>query len=99
MTHPACPKRLARLYAKLETVAAVARDRGVNIAYVYDAIFHGRAPSVKNTEARTRLYFPKTDRKPARPKHTLDYINWWRHLPVSERRTIIQKVYERKGKS
>lgn len=98
--HEKCPPKLARLYAKHDySMLATAKALKINIAYVYYAVIEGRAPSVKAEAVRKALGFPKTDRKPARPKHTLDYINWWRHLPVSERRTIIQKLYERKGKS
>lgn len=98
MTHPNCPPRLARLYKRLgESMIAVARDRGVNIKYVFDAIHEGKAPSVKNTEARTRLYFPKTDRKPAGTKQktpTPAHWNWWRHLTTAERDEIMKHWFD-----
>lgn len=95
MTHPKCPARLARLYRKLGTLTAVSRDRGVNIRYVYDAIILGVPPSVKNTQARTRLYFPKTNRKPAAPATAPDWLNWWRHLSKDQRKEVIQSAYKK----
>ncbi len=76
----------------------IARQRGVNVRYVYDLLRHGRAPT--NMSIAAKLFcvtksFSRLDLGDRRRKH----IRWFTSLTRVERSQLIQLLYLNKSQA
>ena len=78
---PNVPRRLIRLYHRLGSLRAVAKEREINIAHVLWLIKLGREP--KSPELRLKLFLPRKP-KAARKPHLKRRPAWLDDLRQSE---------------
>ncbi len=94
---PEAPSRLKRLFRKLGSARAVARQQGVNVRYVCDVLKTGRAPT--NQAIGRRLF---CEYKPPRALRFGDgrrkHVRWWKRLLPSQQDQLVDAAYHYHGK-
>lgn len=100
------PKRLAAKLRKCKgNQRELARQLGINVAYINALIKHGKEPA--NPDIRAALFLPRKPRKPRVVQSDRaplpEHLQWWRKLNKDIRDKIIQSehmgyIYEKENK-
>ena len=94
------PKRLAAKLRKCKgNQRELARQIGINVAYINALIKHGTEPA--NPEIRAALFLPRKPRKPRVEKSARaplpEHLQWWRKLQKEKRDQYIKDIHYLSG--
>jgi len=97
--HANTPRKLITQLRKCKwNQRELARQIGINVAYINALVKHGKEPS--NPDIRAALFLPRKPRKPRAPQSARpplpEHLQWWKKLPKEKRDHYIQYLREKR---